>query len=227
MKGYKLKRSLKRIRAHVGLVFSLPSVWLSLVILASAIASVIVARHFSRQGSEFNSSLFSNIFAGLITGLALSILSGTKAVYSAYMQERYTWLDETHIMILNFLKMHRELYSTSRMSDEEFSGKAYDTGAHANWVNERIIQSTFDRTKWIDPPKYFLKHYGYDCIRMAEELSELRESLSLIGMDDLERKEHVELFKPVVNVMFDLNCKILDDMRLIKIKIASARKSII
>lgn len=227
MKKRKMKKFLQKVRAQFSLVFSLPSLWVALVILACAIISVLISKKLDEQDSAFASSVFSNIFAGLITGFALSILSGVKAVYIAYLEARYDWLEEAHIMLLDFNSMHHKLLSASKMTNVEFSDKAYDTGARANWVNDKIIQGTFDKTKWFDPPKYFLKHYDYDCMKMSETLEAFRESLFSVGFDSEKRSEDIELFRPIINVMMNLNGKILKDMKLIKIRVTSSRKSIV
>jgi hypothetical protein len=123
--------------------------------------------------------------------------------------------------------MFNGLISSSGLSNEEFSDKAYDTGARAFWVNDRIALSTFDKTKWFDPPKYFLKNYGYDCFEASKRLEVFRESLFDVGWDVSKRHEDFELFRPIVNKMMDLNSKILDDMQQTNIKIAGLKKFIL
>ena len=130
-------------------------------------------------------------------------------------------------MILDFLTWHHRLFESIKLPYEEFFDLAYDTLARANWVNERIMQGTFDKAKWLDPPKYFLDKYGYDYLAVAEQISNFKEQIYNFGEAIETRKEEVDKFSPIEKVMFQLNCSVLDDMELIKIKITSSKKSII
>ena len=180
------------------------------------------------KGEAVASSIFSNIFAGLITGFAISLMSGVKSSYTTYLEAKYSWLEETHEMLLEYLNMHNKLRSSLKLPTEEFFDMAYDTGSRANWVNERIMQGTFDKAKWFDPPTYFSKRYGYDCKKMSEVLCSFREDVLLpLDVYDGEREEAIRKFSLIVDVMSRLNHDVLDDMKLIKIKLTGTKKSIL
>lgn len=97
----------------------------------------------------------------------------------------------------------------------------------ANGINSRIMQSTFAKVKWFDPPNYFNKNYGYDCLKTSEELYELREFIIHNGDDSQMRKEVINKIRDASHIMITLNHNILTDIDSLKIKIIYAKKSII
>ena len=226
-KWRKMKLSAKAFKQRCWLFFTLPTAWLLIILFIAAVVCFIMSKSLYEHCNHFASSMFSNVFAGLVTGIAISLLAGMKAVYFAFLEGRYKWLEDTHRMILDFINIHRELITAHELSDEEYDVKAYDTGSYANWVNDRIMQGTYDRTKWIDPPKYFLKKYNYDCMVMNKTLYDFRDYLFSISGDCTKRKECLKELEPIKSAMMSLNSMILDDMRLIEVKIASAKKAII
>ena len=222
-----MKKRLKNIAITIKFMISFPVFWVVIAILILSIASLIISRTYDNANKSFESSMYNNIFTGLLTGLVLAVLSGLKTLYVSYKEARLLWLEETHKMILEHLSKERELWSSSKGTDEEFSNTAYDTLCAINDVNSRIMQSTFDKVKWFDPPNYFNKHYGYDCLKTSEELYELREFIIHNGYDSQMRKEVIDKIRDASHIMMTLNHNILTDIDLLKIKITGAKKSII
>lgn len=130
-------------------------------------------------------------------------------------------------MILKHLNKRHELFGAKMMSDEDFFNTAYDAASFANHVNERIMQSTFDKVKWFDPPKYCLKHYGYDYMEKASFFEDLHIFLCNYGENSDRRKEVIDKIEEASHIMFSLNSSILNDITTLEVKIASAQKSII
>ena len=222
-----MKKTRKRALVKIRTIASLPSFWVAILILALSVISIYISKVLYIYGKAFESSVFSNIFAGLITGFIITVLSGTKAVYVSYMQGRVSWLRQTHEMILKHLNKRHELFGAEKMSDEDFFNTAYDAASYANHVNDHIMQSTFDKVKWFDPPKYCLKQYSYDCMEKANFFEELHSFLYEYGEDSARRKEVIDRVEEASHIMLPLNSKILDDITSLEVKIAGAQKSII
>lgn len=100
---------------------------------------------YEKSGNGYISSICSNIFTGLLTGLNLSLLSGIKSVYVAYMEGRLNWLEEIHRMILEELNEERNLWSAKNESEQVFFDIAYDAASKANWVNDKIFTPILTR----------------------------------------------------------------------------------
>ena len=130
-------------------------------------------------------------------------------------------------MLLDFINLHQELHTNSTISDEDYSNAAYETVCRANWVNERILQGTFDKAKWFDPPKYFLCRYGYDALEIGKILYEFRDFLIGADYSIHNRKNIIKGFDPIRKIVLDLNHKVSDDMKAINIRLSSARKSLL
>jgi hypothetical protein len=216
---------MKQLLSKIKLILSLPNTWVSLIILAFSVIALVVSILLNHNGDAFASSIVSNIFAGLITGFSITVMSNVKSTYCAILEAKSDWLEETHKMILDFLDMHHHLYSAQKLSDEEHYNFVYDVVCRASWVNTRIMQGTFNKTKWFDPPKYFLRRYKYDSISASHIIGNCREKV--INADCLGVKNTVMLFESVYALMFNLNKMIIDDITTINTKIVSSRKSIL
>lgn len=222
-----MKRKFKKICNMIKFLFSFPVFWVVIFIVVLIITSLFVSINLHNSGSEYLSTIFSNVFAGLITGLVIAILSGSKTVYCSYMEARLLWLEETHKMILDHFEDERKLWGANQESDDIFYDLAYDTASKANWVNERIMQSSFSKVKWFDPPKYFKKKFDFDCMKTHKILSDLRDFIIENGNNREMRKDTINEIRTVSSIMRSLNHDILSDMDSIKIKLAGAKKSII
>jgi hypothetical protein len=215
-----MQRTILKIRT----ITSIPSFWLAIVILIFAILSICISKALYIRELTFESSVFSNIFAGLITGLVITILSGTKAVFVTYLQSRVIWLKQTHELILKHIHKWHSLFEATKLSDEEFFNIAYDAASYANHVNDRIMQSTFDKVKWFDPPKYCKKHYDYDCMEKARFFEELHDFLRYNNQENDWRKDVIEKTGDAESIMSLLDSSILSDITVLEVKIASAQK---
>lgn len=223
----KIKYKVKKIRTSISNMISFPAFWVSIVIMFLSIMSLFISLAFEKSGKEYGASIFNNIFTGLITGLALSLLSGVKSVYVAYMEARLNWLEGIHKMIIDQFNEEKKLWLLKNKTDEIFYDTAYDTISKANWVNDKIIQSTYEKVKWFEPNKYFKKHYNYDCFEVKIIMSEMRDYLIYECSEPIDRKMVKIKLREVTNILSDLNRNILFDIDSIRVKIASAKKSLI
>ena len=225
----KIKRRVKKCIDFLCLITSFPNYWISLLIIVLALASLLESRFLYFSKHEFESAIFSNIFAGLLTGLVISILSGVKITYITFLEVKLSWLNETHKLILDHTNKFRSLWSHDNIrelsSNEKFFDDAYDAGASANWVNDRILQSIFDNQKWFNPRKYFKRKYDYDSYYMCNTLSDLREFIIMNGEDGGNRKSVIDEIGKLNRIMLSLNGKIIDDLKSIEIKLSVIKKS--
>jgi len=222
-----MKLKLKKTFTTIKNIVSFPVTWVAIAILILSVISLFVSLTYENAGKTYESSMYNNVFTGLLTGLVLALLSGVKSVYAAYIEARLNWLEETHKMILDQFNEERKLWSAQNETDEIFFNIAYDVGSKANWVNERIMQSTFEKVKWFEPEKYFKKHYNYDCYEANKTMSELHDFLRYECTEPIDRKTVIAEIEKASNLLKSLNRDILSDIDSIKVKLAYTKKSFI
>ena len=220
-----MKKNRVRKMTPLRLLLLLPGFWVTVIIAILAGASMFISIKLNQIEKAFASSVFSNLFAGLTTGFVLSLMSGFKAVHCAYLEGRYNWLKETHEMILVFINKHHQLYSISTPTNEDYSNLAYDALCCANDVNAHILHAQSDRAHWFNPNNYFLKTYEYDTLKTSDIMFEFRDYLASTDYNIENRRAIVDGFKSIHNTMVNLNKDILEDMRIINIRIISAKKT--
>ena len=222
-----MTKKLRKLFSRIKLVASMPSVWLAIIILLLAVVSIFVSKVLYENGKVFESSVFSNIFAGLSTGFIITILSNAKSLYVLYLQSKLKWFQQIRELIhTHFSKMH-ELNKAYANQREDFFDVAYDTSASASHVNAKILQSTFDKVKWFDPSKYFIKHFNYDPIKESVFFDDLRDYLIEFGEESNMQREVLSKVEEVSRIIQALNTNILNEMTILEIKIGNAQKSIV
>lgn len=219
-----MKYKSKKFFTTIKNIISFPVFWISIAIFVFAIISLFVSITYEKTGKEYISSIYSNIFTGLLTGLVLSLLGGMKSVYITYMEGRLNWLEEIHKMILDELKEERKLWSAKNETDEIFFDIAYDVASKANWVNDKILQSTFEKVKWFEPRKYFKKHYNYDCIKVEKNMLEMHNYLRYEFVDETNRITTINKIRELSKILINLNGDLISDIEATKIKLATAKK---
>ncbi len=224
---YKNKRKIKKIFMFIKTISLFPHFWFTVFIITLVIITLLLSKHYSDMGNSFSSSIFANLFAGLVTGLVITIMAGIKNTYCAILHGRCAWLTETHKMILIFFENKHALYGYKKMTDEEFFNKAYDAGGSANHVNERIIQSTFDKVNWFDPSEYIKIKYKYNAIEKADDMESLHVFISNNGEDSIYRRDIIKKIELVSDSMFRLNSDILNDVRNMEVKLNVLAKSML
>ena len=119
-----------------------------------ALGSLLISWKMDSCGISFWSSIFANIFAGLITGLVICLIAGRKQRTIAELESQQNFLVELSAKIKEFQSMYHELLRKQFAQfdgDEELFNFIYDVGSHANWVNDYILQGSFNEHLAIDP----------------------------------------------------------------------------
>ncbi len=217
----------KNLISKLKLVFSTPSIWVTIVILLLAVVSILLSKSLSDKGYAFKSSVFSNIFAGLVTGLAVSVLSGTKAVFTTYLQEMSKWLQQTSEMILSFESIKHEIVSSSSLTELEMSDMAYDAISIANEVHLHISHRTFGKTNLFDAKKYFFKHIDYDIEEESDYFNALPDFFNDYEGSNDPRRAIKEKLRELSRKLITINKKIVREVELLEVRIANMQKSII
>ncbi len=216
IKSY-IRKFYKRFRIYI----SLPQIWLFFIILILAIIMLICSLNAK---SGYLSSLYSNIFAGLITGVVISLLSGIRQIYIVLLERKHTWLQKLHQLIMDYKEIYLEFIKDNynNMDREDY---IYDMGAHISWVNEHILQSSFDQRLSFNTVKYSKNHYKFDAILFSEEVDKLRDNIRSGKYS--EKEDVLSLFDPFERKLIDLNIDVCNEMKDIEIKIAAAQKSLL
>ena len=80
--------------------------------------------------------------------------------------------------------------------DEELFNFIYDVGSHANWVNDYILQGSFNEQLAIDPTTY-CKEMGYDALALVDEYEDLHVKLYSMDVDNPTKKQIIQYFDKV------------------------------
>lgn len=179
--------------------FSLLHIRIVCGIAAIAIFSLIVSLVLEHWDSPFWSAIFSNIFAGLLTGLVICIISGTKQVALAKLDAEAGFLDVLDAKIRDFQNLYNEL---QRKPFTIFDGSVelfdfiYDVGAHANWVNDYILQASFDDRLALEPVAY-CKKIGYNALELSKVYEDLHNNLYGVDVNYPTKKRILSYFEVV------------------------------
>ena len=195
--------------------------WLFLSILVFAAIALVLS--FSIREST-TSSLFSNIFAGLITGLVLSGLSGAKQIYLASQLQKAEWIRQLQQKIADYHKM-RTGFLSNNLQGLVIEDYIYDMGAHASWVKDFILQSSFDRRLSFNTINYCKRNYGFDFDKFTEESEKLHDELMVFSGTD--KRIAIDLFTEIDRFLNALYSKTITDLRDIETKVSAAQRSII
>lgn len=179
--------------------FSLPHIRIVGLISIVALLSLIASLALDHFGKPFWSSILANIFAGLLTGLVICVISGVKQVMIAKLEVESVFLNELNSKIKEFQDLYNELLRkpfTQYDDTEEMFDFIYNVGAHANWVNEFILQGAFDERLALNPMEC-CKHMGYDSLELDKAYEDLHNNLCGVDVDCPTKKEILGYFRPV------------------------------
>lgn len=227
LKKWKIKRFSSNVFSYAKTTITFPHLWVAAVIMILTIVTFLLSKHFNDIKDSYTTSVFSNIFTGLITGFVLTILIGTKNVYQTIIQAKCDWLTKAHEVIHEFISLERELWNYKKMSDEDFFNKAYDAGCKANYLNELVLHSQFDKVKWFKPESYFKRYYKYDAMERAKEYGDLHILVSNYGEDSRYREDIIKVFNSTKKKMHGLDRSIIEDIERYKVRLNILAKSII
>lgn len=230
MKLYKVKQILRKIKYKVSVICSFPHFWLCISILLFSIVSLLISHCVYKLGLDYTSSIFANIFAGLLTGLIICLLSGIKQAYISKLKNKKKWFEHIRSMIKEYNMLFKELTNKSFVAyngDEDLFNFIYDIGSHANWVNEDIMQSMFDKSLSFNPYTFCKKHFNYDAVLLDSDFSELHNNLYEIDIVSPNKKEILHYFEKVNKHLKRLYSATYHQLQDINIKLEETDKFII
>lgn len=209
---------------------SFPHFILCGVIIAVSIIMIILSYVLYKSGKDFQSSLFANVFAGLLTGLIICLLSGVKQFYIARLQSKKIWLAHIHKMIMDYksllVELRKKQFNVYNDCEELFDF-IYDIDSHANWINQEILQSQFDKLLSFNPTKYCKQYFNYDAYAFVKDFEDLHYNILEIETNNPTKKEILNYFEGINRIFMSLNANICNSIREIEIRLKIANRSII
>lgn len=163
-------------------------------------------------GNGFWASFCSNIAAGLFTGLVLCFISGSKSSYLLKLDEKIAWLNSLHLTILEYNDLHAKYFAGDYIKENEYEF-VYDMGAHANWINEKIIQSQFHKRNHFNGLELCKELFMYNAEDNIEKFAILKDK---IVEDDWNKKEVIAMFEEVDKLLWKLNHDVLVEIERIE-----------
>lgn len=214
-----VKYILIKIKKIVKTYFTLPHIWVSIIISLLSIVTLYIS---IQATNELISSIFANIFAGLVTGLVISIISLAKGISLYRTNCKIEWLNDIHNQCLKFFKESNKLYfskDSTYSSNEEKYDAIYDLASLGNNISVNISQSQFKQNIPFNPYKFFRKHFNFDAVEEQEKNEILRENIMDLDINNLDNKIIREMFKDMEKSIMTLNHDILDKIHIFEIKI--------
>lgn len=229
MRKCKFIRFSNEIKRKVLLYASFPHMWLAGIILVLAIVALAVSVNLDYRSNKFWSSIFANIFAGLLTGLILCLISGAKQVSVGGLKSKKCYLEDLRLKIQEYYQLFNALRAkpfSSFDGSEELFNFIYDTGSHANWINEFILQSSFDKKLAFSPCEYCKKKFQYDAYALANAYEELHDNLCEIDIQCLSKKDILGYFKVVDKEIRKLSSAVYREIQEIDIRLEAINRAI-
>ena len=208
-----------------------PHILAGLIILMLAFMSLRYSYSLMTNGQDYWSSVFANISAGLITGIVICLVSGIKQITIMKTQLKIQWLDEMGKKLSEFFDHYHKLYEfrSQKLSgdSEELFNMIYDIGCRANWVNEAVIQSSFDKRLLFNPQKYCKKHLKYDAYALASDFEELHENLKMLDIDCTSSKQILQYFGKVNDHLQNLAGEIWREKQALQVRLTRIQSTLI
>ena len=199
---------------HKRKVFDLRFQHIKVVCLLSvfAVSALVISLILHHQKEAFWSSIFANIFAGLLTGLVICLISGINQNAIAKLEAELVFLNEliskTREFQEEYNKLLKKSFSKFDNTDELFDF-IYGVGARANWINEFILQGSFNDMLALDPVQY-CKAFGYDALALSQVNEELHQHLYLVDVNCPTKKEILDYFIEVEKALRHLRSAAFD-----------------
>lgn len=225
--GY-IKKEAEWVR-KLRIIISFPHIWTCAIILVCSIISLIIAYVLNVE-NVFLSSIFSNIFAGLITGFIICLISGIKQISITKMRETKAWLEKVTGMIRDYYDAYasiRKIHFDRFDGDEALFEKIYDCGCRANWVNDEIIQSSFNKVLPFNSISMCKRKFGYDPHMLSDSFEVLHEKLSMIDVNCSSSKEISHYFNEIDTILHKLSSSMHDEIRSLDIRLSEIQKTIV
>ena len=214
-------------RNFIRTVFLFPHNRIVLGIVLLAIGSLVISWQLDAWEVTFWASIFANVFAGLITGLVICLISGRKQRTIAELESQLNYLEELKTKIRDFQELYNELLKkqfSQYNGDEELFDFIYDVGSHANWVNDFILQGSFNEMLVIDPTEY-CKEMGYDALGLAEAYEDLHINLYNVDVKNPTKKQIIKYFETVEKALRLLGGAVYHKQQGIKVQLEKIKYS--
>lgn len=136
--------------------------------------------------------------------------------------------------LVSKIKQYHQAYSDLRsMKFTHYDGSTelfdfiYDTGSFANWVNDFILQASFDETLAFKPMEYCKKALNYDALALTDAYQELPDKLYLVDIECPSKKEILQYFEVTNKELRGLNSAAHQAIRDIDVRLQAINRSIL
>ena len=204
-----------------------PHIWVLLVISFLMVVSLCVSVYLDIKSIAFWSSIFANVFAGLLTGLVVCLISAVKQIYIFKLETKKVFLEELKHKVLDYSKFYNELRAKKFVvydGDEELFDFIYDTASRANWINDYILQGSYDKNLSFDPRVFCKNKFTYDATLLINDFSVLHDNVYSIGINRPTKKEILEYFEKVDKLIKKLNHSLTYELNDIESKLNSLNR---
>lgn len=193
-----------------------------------ATGSLILSGQLNGWDNVFWASIFSNVFAGLITGLVICLISGRKQRMIAELESQQKFLNELSCKIKGFQDLYGELLKKNFSKydgSEDLFNFIYDVGCRSNWVNDFILQGTFNAKIALDPVEY-CSAMGYDALALTSEYITLHNNLQNLDSDCPTKRELIKQFNAVEKPLRKLGDSVYHRQQDIELQLDRIRHSL-
>lgn len=218
-KKIKVSFIIKKIINFIKIYFTLPHIWISLIILILTFVALWLSIYY--KSDSYLSSIYISVFTGLMTGLALSLISLIKSISLYITQNKINWLEMVHEQCLNYISESRKMYfskKTESLTENEKYDKIYDLLCLGNDICVFISQGQYNDIYPFDTYKYSKKKLKFDTLQQQKNNFKLREKIVHLDISKINNKSIRELFKEMDNEIFNLNKNVLDRKKQLEIK---------
>lgn len=218
-----MSKKMRKAAQKLQMWFSFPQILLFGILVI--LTAITLGVSYAIQRDPFWSSVLSNIFAGLVTGLVLFLLSGTRQIHLARLEERINWLKGLEHILLKYMPLHMTFVHKHPKGEERFND-LYDILCDGNIALEYLRWDPDNKKLGFDPLQYCEKEYGIKIAQMTEHSEALHDRLRYETLPDDDR-DAWEWFKPFDQDLHQLYNAVRQDIESSEIRLASFRRSII
>ena len=148
---------------------------------------------------NYASSIFANIFAGLLTGLVILTITGVKQSNVSKLKMKKIHLEKLHKNIMEYIDLYDKLL---RLKSSNFDSAVnfdfiYDVASHANWVNDYILQSSYNETIPFDFREYCKNELEYDAYGKIDVFVKLHDDVLYLDIYKIDKNETLNCFKDI------------------------------
>ena len=183
-----------------------------------------------KDDNSYWSSILANIAAGLFTGIVICLVAGIKQISILRLQMKIEWLDKLKEYIIQYQRAYPTLYSLHFQEfdgDEELDKTIYEISSYANWINDFILQSTYDRKYLFDPRKYCRKQLQYDAYTLVQDFETLHEQLGRLSFDCPSSKQILQYFEKVNKQIEKLSHELYKTRNQLEIRLSRLQNTLI